>query len=182
MHKNFKSNEFHLLEFESLRNEIATSKRNMFQLTVGGAAIIPAAQSVATNYAIGALTLALPMILLVLVLLFISENHAMMRAGQYILENIEPKFSENKGWEYWLNSTVGDEKSRSVDKILNLAFSILSSFYFVVSVVLAWRYASIEFGTEGRYVVASFYVAVGLLLAFIFYSQARHDTKIVIKK
>ena len=177
MNKNLETNDFSLLEFESLRQEIATAKKNMFQLVIGGAAIIPAAQSVATNYSIGSVTLALPLILVVLVLMFISENHAMMRAGQYIMERIEPKYLTGGGWESWLNMSNGISKTRSVDKILILAFSLLSSFYFIVSVVLAWRYAAIEFGTNGKYIVVSGYFAVGAVLAFILYSQAQTDTE-----
>ena len=178
MNKENEPKDFLLLEYESLRNEIAVAKKNMFQLIIGGAAIIPAAQSVATSYSIGAVTLALPLILLVLVLMFISENRSMMRAGQYILENVEPVFGKNGGWESWLNTSNGESRTRSVDKILIFAFSILSSFYFVVSVILAWRYASAEFGNQGKYVVAVSYFAVGIFLAIILYSQAQTDTEV----
>lgn len=177
MNKPVDSKDFLLMEYESLRSEIAVAKKNMFQLIIGGAAIIPAAQSVATSYEIGSITLALPMILLVLVLMFISENHAMMRAGQYILENIEPKFQATGGWEAWLNTANGISKTRSVDRILIFAFSVLSSFYFIVSVVLAWRYAAAEFGNGGKYLVALVYLVVGVILAGILYSQARTDTE-----
>ena len=177
MNKPVDSRDFLLMEYESLRAEIAVAKRNMFQLIIGGAAIIPAAQSAATSYEIGSITLALPMILLVLVLMFISENRAMMRAGQYILENIEPQFRKRGGWEAWLNTSNGISKTRSVDRILIFAFSVLSSFYFIVSVVLAWRYASKEFGSGGKYLVAFVYLIVGLVLAGILYSQAQTDTE-----
>lgn len=170
--------DFALLEYESLRAEIAVAKRNMFQLIMGGAAIVPAAQSLAISYSIGPVTLALPLVLLVLVLMFISENRAMMRAGQYILEKIEPQFSNNGGWESWLNTSNGIVETRSVDRILIFAFSVLSSFYFIVSVVLAWKYASDEFGGSGKYIVAIAYVVVGIALAIILYSQAQTDTKL----
>lgn len=170
--------EFALLEYESLRIEIAVAKKNMFQLIMGGAAIIPAAQSLAISYSIGPVTLALPLILLVLVLMFISENRAMMRAGQYILEKIEPQFSKDGGWESWLNTSNGIDETRSVDRILIFAFSVLSSFYFIVSVVLAWKYAADEFGRNGKYIVAIAYVVVGVVLATILYSQAQTDTKL----
>jgi hypothetical protein len=170
--------EFFLLEYQSLRNEIAVAKRNMFQLIIGGAAIVPAAQSLAVTYSIGPVTLALPLILVVLVLMFIAENRSMMRAGQYILENIEPRFGKKGGWESWLNTSTGITKNRSVDKILVFAFSVLSSFYFIVAVVLAWSYASRAFGNNGKYAVAVAYVAVGAVLAFILYSQAQTDTEV----
>jgi hypothetical protein len=178
MNRVIKIDDFTLLEFETLRQEIATAKKNMFQLMVGGSAAIPAAQSVANSYNIGVVTLALPLILSVFILMFISENHAMMRAGQYILEKIEPKMLSEGGWETWLNTSNGVTKTRSVDRIMIFSFSLLASFYFLVSVVLAWRYAGSEFGDSGKYVVAFGYFVVGFSLAFILYSQARTDTEI----
>jgi hypothetical protein len=110
--------------------------------------------------------------------MFISENHAMMRAGQYILEKIEPKMIKGGGWETWLNTSNGVTKTRSVDRIMIFSFSLLASFYFLISVVLAWRYASAEFGNQGKYFVAIAYFVVGMSLAFVLYSQARTDTEI----
>ena len=178
MERIFKLGDFTFLEYETLRQEIATSKKNMFQLIIGGSAAIPAAQSLANVYEVGVVTLALPLILSVYILIFISENHAMIRAGQYILERIEPKMSPEGGWETWLNISNGITKTRSVDRILIFAFSLLASFYFIVSVVLAWRYASVEFGYRGKYAVSATYMLVGLALAFILYSQARTDTEV----
>lgn len=71
------------IQYTTLRKEIETSKANMFKLVVGGAAVIPTAQSLASTYSIGIITLALPLIVVVLVLLFLTENHSMMRAGTY---------------------------------------------------------------------------------------------------
>lgn len=181
MERIFKFDDFSLLEYETLRQEIATAKKNMFQLMVGGSAAIPAVQSLANTYNIGIVTLALPLILSVYILMFISENHAMMRAGQYILEKIEPIVQKGGGWETWLNTSSGITKTRSVDRIMIFSFSLLASFYFLVSVVLAWKYTSTQFGSQGKYVIAIGYFAVGLSLAFVLYSQARTDTEIEIK-
>lgn len=165
------------LEYCTLRKEIETSKSNMFKLVVGGAAVIPAAQSLASTYSIGAITLALPLIVVVLVLLFLTENHAMMRAGTYILEQIEPNVEGMTGWETWLNSTKGGAGKRTVDKLLIFAFAVLAASYFMVSVVLAARFALEEFGLQGQYLVGGAYFVVGAVLVFILYSQAQTDTK-----
>ena len=85
------------LEYVTLREEIKTAKANMFKLVVGGAAIIPADQSLATTCSIGTITLALPLIVIVLVLLFLTENHSMIRAGTYILLQMEPKLNNSIG-------------------------------------------------------------------------------------
>lgn len=168
---------FFELEYSTLRKEIETAKSNMFKLVVGGAAVIPTAQSLANTYSIGAITLALPLIVVVLVLLFLTENHSIMRAGTYILEQIEPKVEGAMGWETWLNSVKGGGGKRTVDKLLIFAFAVLAASYFMVSVVLAARYALQEFGLQGQYLVAGAYLGVGVVLVFVLYSQAQTDTK-----
>lgn len=165
------------LQYATLRKEIEASKANMFKLVVGGAAVIPAAQSLANTYSIGAITLALPLIVVVLVLLFLAENHSMMRAGTYILEQIEPNIEGVMGWETWLNSAKSNAGKRTVDKLLIFAFSVLAACYFMVSVVLAVRHALQEFGQQGQYMIGSAYIGVGIVLVFILYSQAQTDTK-----
>lgn len=165
------------LEYVTLRKEIETAKSNLFKLVVGGAAVIPTAQSLANTYSIGAITLALPLIVVVLVLLFLTENHSMMRAGTYILEQIEPNVEGATGWETWLNSAKGGTGKRTVDKLLILAFAVLAASYFMVSVVLAARFALQEFGLQGQYLVGGAYLGVGVVLVFILYSQAQTDTK-----
>lgn len=167
------------LEYESLRREIETSKANMFKLVVGGAAVVPAAQSLANTYDIGAITLALPLIVVVLVLLFLTENHAVMRAGTYILEKIEPNVEGSGGWETWLNSSRDKTNKRTVDKLLIFAFAVLASCYFIVSVVLAVRHALREFGMQGQYLIGGVYLGIGVVLAFVLYSQARTNTESV---
>ena len=164
------------LQYATLRKEIEVSKSNMFKLVVGGGALIPTAQSLANTYSIGVITLALPLIVVVLVLLFLAENHAMMRAGTYILEQIEPNIEGVIGWETWLNSSKGDVAKRTVDKLLIFAFAVLAASYFMVSVVLAARFAFQEFGQQGQYLVAGAYIFVGAILAFILYSHAKTDT------
>lgn len=100
-----------------------------------------------------------------------------MRAGTYILEQIEPKVEGAMGWETWLNSVKGGGGKRTVDKLLIFAFAVLAASYFMVSVVLAARYALQEFGLQGQYLVAGAYLGVGVVLVFVLYSQAQTDTK-----
>lgn len=166
------------LEYATLRKEIETSKANMFKLAVGGSAVIPAAQSLADSYSMGVITLALPLIVVVLVLLFLAENHAVMRAGTYILQEIETKVAGVKGWETWLHAVEANTGNRTVDKLLIFAFSVLTASYFIVSVVLAARHALQEFGQQGQYLIGGFYVLLGAALSFFLYSQARTDTKL----
>jgi hypothetical protein len=61
--------------------------------------------------------------------------------------------------------------------MLIFAFSILAASYFMLSVVLATRHALQEFGQQGQYLVAGAYVGIGMILAFVLYSQAQTNTK-----
>ena len=172
----FDPQKFLELEFMTLRKEIETAKSNMFKLVIGGAAIIPTAQSLASTYSIGVITLALPLIVVVLVLLFLTENHSVMRAGTYILKNIEPHYEQVMGWETWLNTRKGGAGRRTVDKLLVFAFAVLATSYFIAAVVLAARHALQEFGNRGQYLVGGLYVAIGAVLVCVLYSQAQTDT------
>lgn len=80
----------------------------MFRLVIGGGAVVPTAQYLANAYSIGTIMLVLPLIVVVMVMLFLSENHAMMRAGTYIKEEIETHVDGIRGWETWLNSPDGN--------------------------------------------------------------------------
>lgn len=165
------------LQYMTLRREIEVSKANMFRLIVGGAAVIPVAQSVAATYSIGAITLALPFVVVVLVLLFLAENRSVMRAGTFILHQIEPLSAEVPGWETWLSNGRDEMSSRIVDKLLVFAFSVLAACYFMVSVVLAVRYAVVEFGERGQYLIGGAYIGIGVVLVFVLYSQAQTSTR-----
>ena len=164
------------LQYLTLRKEIETSKSNMFNLAIGGGTAVPIAQYVAYTYSIGTITLALPLIVVVLVLLFLSENHAVMRAGTYILQEIEPSIVGVRGWETWLSASAATAGTRTVDKLVVFAFAVLASSYFLVSAVLAAQYAQKEFGQQVQYLVAGGYLGVGIVLAFMIYQQSRTST------
>lgn len=165
------------LEYETLRKEIENAKNNMLKFVIGGSAVIPSAQYLAEKYSIGAITLALPIIVVVLVLLFLAENHSMMRAGTYIRNVLEPNVNGLQGWETWLSSEGGYKKARMVDKLIIFSFSLVAAAYFVASITLAVRYAASEFGDKGQYVVLIGYVFVGMALGGVLYKQARTDTE-----
>lgn len=164
------------LQYLALRKEIENSKQNMFRLAIGGGAAVPAAQYIAQAYSIGTITMALPLVVVVLVLLFLSENNAVMRAGSYILQEIESRYESVKGWETWLMDSSVSDGTRTVDKLVVFAFSLLASSYFVVSVIVAARYAFQEFGEKGQYLLSGGYLGIGFILAFFIYWQARTNT------
>jgi hypothetical protein len=81
----------------------------------------PAAQSFAQAYTIDALTITIPLLVMVVALWFLSENHGLMRCGKYIREKVEPEFTSIIGWEQWLESPDRSDR-RSVDKFASGAF------------------------------------------------------------
>jgi hypothetical protein len=171
------ASQFAEIQYNSLRKEIEKSKENMLKFIVGGSAVVPAAQYLGDKFSIGAITLALPIVVVVMVLLFLAENHAMMRAGTYILTEIEPHVDGIRGWETWLSSRASDNGARTVDKLVVISFALVSASYFIVSIVLAARYAAEAFGSGGQYLVTGIYVSVGFGLTTILYKQARTDTQ-----
>jgi hypothetical protein len=165
------------LQYQSLRREIEQSKQNLFRIVVGGAVGVPAAQYFASTYEIGAITLTLPFLVVMMVLLFLSENHAVMRTGTYILHHVESRVPGVEGWEQWLHRSPARNGTRSVDKLLVLAFSVLSAVYFVAAVVMAAMYAREAFGEQGQYLVSGVYVGLGVILGGIIYMQSKTDTE-----
>ena len=101
----------------------------------------------------------LPPIVLMIGLLFLSENNAMMRCGCYIREHIEPAMlrdSEFVGWEAWLEIPRKPDP-RNVDKYMIYSFYVLSIVYFIVAVFLAVQYVAGAYGTA---------VAIGALAGY----------------
>ena len=171
------ASQFAELQYNTLRREIEKSKDNMLKFVVGGSAVVPAAQYLGDKFSIGAITLALPIVVVVLVLLFLAENRAVMRAGTYILTEIEPHIDGIQGWETWLSSGAEDKGVRAVEKLVIVSFALVSASYFVVSIVLAARHAAEVFGNSGQYLVTGSYVAIGLGLTWVLYKQAQTNTE-----
>ena len=151
-----------ILEYlRSLRKEIEETKARAFKILGIGIVILPGAQSFAQVYTIDALTIAIPVLVMVVALWFLSENHALMRAGRYVREVIEPSFPGVLGWEKWLESSE-DRGRRSVDKFASVAFFGLFFVYFVGSVYLASERAFKLGGIVFLAVALAVYIAIGI--------------------
>lgn len=163
------------LQYQALRREIDATKDRLFKIVVGGAVVVPGAQYFAAANEIEALTLALPFVVVILALLFLSENHALMRCGTYMRENIEGLVPGVCGWEEWLDDNV-TRGARSVDRLLIIAFALLAAVYFLIAVAMASRLALKMFGTQGQYLTAGTYCGIGIVLVVLIASQARFNT------
>ena len=154
------------LQYLALREEILQCRTRLFAIITGGSAIVPAIQMIADYYHAGVINLVLPIIVVVLIFLFISENNALMRAGLYIRKHIEPCVQEYIGWETWLE-TNKDISPRRVDRYLNYSFYLVSTLYYAGGVYLACNFAYSRLLPTFFVLLAVFYVLVGLVVLFI---------------
>lgn len=127
---------FFELQYTTLRKEIEDTHSRMFTLLIGGSALVPAAQFVSEAFKAGIVLFALPFLVVILVLLFLSQNIAIMRCGQFIRECIEPQANGIQGWEAWEEETKEKNQPidrRVVDKLVMLSFYALFGVYYIVS-------------------------------------------------
>ncbi len=170
--------DFTRAEFESLRKEIEQSKDRLFKTLILGVTLIPTAQFLGKEHKIGILLLGMPLLVLILALIFLAENHAIMRCGRYILERIEPNLDPPGGWETWLTTADHIEK-RSVDRLLVWSFHLLFSLYYVIGVYLAASYARETYGIWPERGCLLAYVPLGLAFAIYFFLTMQVSTTTV---
>ena len=139
------------LEYNTLRKEIETRADRHFKIAAGTLIIVPAVSILAkatekpsgTSTPVGVetpppslppltliLLLVLPMIVLALYALYVSEHHAIHRCARYIRDfiesQIEPKPEDWRGWESWLrDATRTHEDLRKHEGQQKIAFYLL---------------------------------------------------------
>ena len=153
--------EFLKIQLTSLRDEIRDTKGRIFKTLGFGLSVVPAAHFLAQAYEVDILLITIPILVKVVALLYLSENHALMRCGRYIRLCIEPHVPEVLGWEKWL-ATPDEIEKRTVERYLTFAFYLLFLVYYVGSVFLAVRFALTEYGRIAGYALLAFYSASGL--------------------
>lgn len=167
--------EFLQLQFVSLREEIKDTKARIFKTVTAGLTLIPAASFVAHSYKVDILLLSMPLLVVVIGLLYLSENHAMMRCGQYIKEHIEPHVDEVIGWEKWL-STPDAYRKRTVDLYVFVAFYLLYLVYYCASSYIAVTFARANYGLLWSVICAGCYVVLGIWYAVFLFRNQLHST------
>lgn len=166
-----------------LRREIEQGKERMFKLAIGGIIALPSAYSIAETIKVSVLIYSLPLLICTILLLCMSESFAVMRAGRYIREKVEPNIVDTgdapKGWEQWLEEhprPTGRTHRRLVDHFLTYFFYILFAFYYVASARLAVITASDKCGMVGLAVSVGTFLSVGILFAAFLCSSFRRST------
>ena len=120
-------------QFKALRHEILARQIRIYWTVVIGLLGMPAL----TFFASDAHTLsmlALPFLVLVIIILFLTEQNAMMRCGRYIREHIEPKLSVDPCWEAWLESRP---EYRMMEKNFVGSFIVVFFLYYFLSIATA---------------------------------------------
>ncbi len=123
-------NEFLIQTFITLREEIKATKARLFWIVAMGLFGMPLVTYAAQN-ANKFVSLLVPYLVLVLIIMFLSEQNALMRAGRYVREEIEPQLSENGCWESWLESR---EQLRLLDRHFFACFVLVFFIYYFMAI------------------------------------------------
>lgn len=160
--------------FVTLRDEIKATKARIFALMVLGLIGSPVLTYFVLVSGSYVFKLVAPMVVLLVLVLYLSEQTMLMRAARYIRKNIE---SEEGEWEHW----VGGLKLRSAEQQLFAMFMIVGLFFYTILTVLAmtdphivemrhvstfsFEYFFWLYGVTGFYVLATLW-GLGTLVRF----------------
>jgi hypothetical protein len=116
---------------------------------------------------VGGVILALPLLVVVITMLYLGDNHAVIRCGQFIRQHIETEAPSVKGWEAWLEDYV-EQGTRTTERWVMYGVSLLLLLYFVGSVSLAWPVAKGEYGAPVAVALTSLYGVIGATVGVFF--------------
>lgn len=169
--------EFLKQEYIALREETVETKERIFKTLGFGLVVVPAFEFLAKTYdqAAPEIVLFVPLLVIVVALVYLSENNSLMRSGQYIKERIETTVVGVKGWEHWLEES-SNEYARGVDKYLSYAFYMLFFVYYAASVALAGSLI-MNYGEVTAGILFGAYTAIGLWFVFYLYGSIRLSTR-----
>lgn len=158
-------NDFRTLQFTSLRREIDSLQTRGFWVVFVGLLGTPPLSHFLLN-ASTPVWLTLPFFLLGLIVLFLAQQHHMMRAGRYIRENIEKATVSEIGWEEWLESRP---ELRLFDRHSSACFMIIFFAYYFLAIGLAMHRLVIEAADDpsGIYMYGVYGAAIVYLIATI---------------
>lgn len=164
--------EFLKMQYVALREEILATQKRSLQTLGFGALSVPAAGFLAETQKSPALWLTVPILIMGIALLYLADNHGIIRCGAYIKEHIEKRVKAEGivGWETWLEDGVQRGRRRS-ERYTTICFYLFFLLYFVVSIFMAWSY--MEPGPPNKNYplplaigIVSFYVLLGLGLGY----------------
>ena len=151
-------------QYLALRKEINGTKYRLFVTVCLGLVVVPVLTYLAELPDTRFVGPIVPFVVLVLTMLFVSEEHALMRAGRYIRERIEPLIEEGAGWEAWLETQPG---LRFMDKCLFGCFLITFFVFYAASAGMAIEALTTtdfgQLGSEVKTIIGVVIYGVGAL-------------------
>ena len=84
-------------QFQALRAEIDATRSRLFRIVCLGVVVVPVLMYLAEKAEVEFVAAIVPFVVLVLNVLFVSEEHSLMRCGRYMRERIEPLIDNRRG-------------------------------------------------------------------------------------
>jgi hypothetical protein len=172
--------DFVKMQYEALRAEILATQRRSFQTLGFGALSLPAAGYLAEVHKVPALSLTVPLLILGIALLYLADNHGIMRCGKYIKEHIEKEFRKDGvvGWETWLEMGPKKSETRSTERYTTWCFYLLFILYFIAAVFMAWGYlapkpSNFVFPFSASLIIMALYAVFGIAVGWHIVRAAR---------
>jgi hypothetical protein len=168
--------DFQIMQFEALRAEILGIKERVIRLQVIGVTGIPLVIGAGEKYELSAILMAAPLITLVFTFMLLFEQNSLMRAGEYIKENLEspPLCPQGlTGWEHWLE---GETRRRTAEAFFAWAAYIAFAVYFALGTYLAYGPVNEQLGTTAAVAILGLYCGGFLLGLYLVVTNLRTRT------
>jgi hypothetical protein len=139
-------NDFARIQFESLRAEILGIKERVIRLQIIGVTGIPVVIGAGQKLDLVAILMGAPLITLIFAFILVFEQNSLMRAGEYIRTQIEPRLCSDDlmGWEEWLEDR---SERRQAETFFAWSAFIAFAMYFALGTYLAVQSIFLQFGT-----------------------------------
>jgi hypothetical protein len=134
----FNFENFYVLQFKALRAEILAIKERVIRLQMIGITGIPLIIGAGEKYDLSAVLMISPLITLAFAFMLVFEQGSLMRAGEYIKDNIENHLCPSGlyGWENWLQQK---SKRRRAESFFAWSAHIIFAVYFIIGTWLAYH-------------------------------------------
>lgn len=124
------ADEFMKHQFITLREEIRESKARIFRLVLLGTVLVPAIGYLSAMQLSYFIVAPVPFLVLIILAAYVGEQNAIIRAGRYLREHVEPAIQGVTGWEKWLESS---KRYREADRVFFAVFTVIFFMFYMVS-------------------------------------------------
>lgn len=145
--------EFMKQQYVTLRDEIRASKARIFLIMILGTLFIPAVGYAARASSAAYAAASMPFIILVLMLAFLMEQNAIIRAGTYLKNHVEPHIEGITTWETWLQR---NRSLRDTDRYFFGSFLLVFFLFYTVGAGSAVEALMVTFPDQVWYAGAAY--------------------------